>query len=99
MLRTKYNRKVSVLKDHVRSAGETMDQERSLSDHQITMMREELARTKEMIAEANRREAQLQSFRYIAKLKYTEILLSLINPNFQIFYRQTAGYILPSARL
>lgn len=63
MLRTKYNRKVSVLKDHVRSAGETMDQERSLSDHQITMMREELARTKEMLAEANRREAQLQSFR------------------------------------
>ncbi|XP_077295723.1 coiled-coil domain-containing protein 170-like isoform X2 [Arctopsyche grandis] len=69
MLRTKYNRKVSVLKDHVRSAGETMDQERSLSDHQITMMREELARTKEMVAEANRREAQLQSFRSsIAKL-------------------------------
>lgn len=63
MMRTKYNRKVHLLKDHVRSAGENMDQERSLSDHQITVVREELARNKEMLADANRRDAQLQSFR------------------------------------
>nr|XP_026500703.1 coiled-coil domain-containing protein 170 isoform X1 [Vanessa tameamea]XP_026500714.1 coiled-coil domain-containing protein 170 isoform X1 [Vanessa tameamea] len=69
LLRTRYNRKVNVLKDQVRSTGETFEQERSTAEHQINMLRDELSRTKEALAECQRREAQLQSFRNsIAKL-------------------------------
>ncbi|KAJ8730781.1 hypothetical protein PYW08_002194 [Mythimna loreyi] len=69
LLRVRYNRKVNVLKEQVRSTGETFEQERSSSDHQITILREDLARTKEALTECQRREAQLTSFRNsIAKL-------------------------------
>ncbi|KAJ8721493.1 hypothetical protein PYW07_002268 [Mythimna separata] len=69
LLRVRYNRKVNVLKEQVRSTGETFEQERSSSDHQITILREDLARTKEALTESQRREAQLTSFRNsIAKL-------------------------------
>lgn len=63
LLRARYNRKVSVLKDQVRATGETFEQERNTTEHQISMLRDDLARTKEALAEAHRREAQLQSFR------------------------------------
>ncbi|KAL4715588.1 hypothetical protein ACJJTC_009214 [Scirpophaga incertulas] len=69
LLRARYNRKVIVLKDQVRATGETFEQERTTSEHQISMLRDDLARTKEALAECQRREAQLQSFRNsIAKL-------------------------------
>ncbi|RVE42097.1 hypothetical protein evm_013242 [Chilo suppressalis] len=69
LLRARYNRKVNVLKDQVRATGETFEQERTTSEHQIGMLRDDLARTKEMLMECQRREAQLQSFRNsIAKL-------------------------------
>ncbi|XP_022815151.1 coiled-coil domain-containing protein 170 isoform X1 [Spodoptera litura] len=69
LLRVRYNRKVNVLKEQVRSTGETFEQERSSIDHQITILRDDLARTKEALAESQRREAQLTSFRNsIAKL-------------------------------
>ncbi|XP_049868012.1 coiled-coil domain-containing protein 170 isoform X2 [Pectinophora gossypiella] len=69
MLRARYNRKVCVLKEQVRSTGETFEQERTTTEHQINILRDDLARTKEALAECQRREAQLQSFRNsIAKL-------------------------------
>uniref|UniRef100_A0A2A4J8C4 Coiled-coil domain-containing protein 170 n=1 Tax=Heliothis virescens TaxID=7102 RepID=A0A2A4J8C4_HELVI len=69
LLRVRYNRKVNVLKEQVRSTGETFEQERSSSDHQISVLRDDLARTKEALADCQRREAQLTSFRNsIAKL-------------------------------
>ncbi|XP_063533183.1 coiled-coil domain-containing protein 170 isoform X1 [Cydia strobilella] len=69
LLRARYNRKVNVLKDQVRNTGETFEQERTTSEHQINMLRDDLARTKEALAESHRREAQLTSFRNsIAKL-------------------------------
>lgn len=63
LLRARYNRKVNVLKDQVRTTGETFEQERTTSEHQINMLRDDLSRTKEALAECQRREAQLQSFR------------------------------------
>ncbi|CAK1540513.1 unnamed protein product [Leptosia nina] len=69
LLRTRYNRKVSVLKDQVRATGETFEQERTSTEHQISVLRDDLARAKEALVECQRREAQLQSFRHsIAKL-------------------------------
>ncbi|XP_045532952.1 coiled-coil domain-containing protein 170 [Pieris brassicae] len=69
LLRARYNRKVSVLKDQVRATGETCEQERTNTEHQLSILRDDLARTKEALVECQRREAQLQSFRHsIAKL-------------------------------
>lgn len=65
LLRVRYNRKVNVLKEQMRSTGETFEQERSSNDHQITILRDDLARTKEALAECQRREAQLISFRLV----------------------------------
>nr|CAH7715455.1 unnamed protein product [Callosobruchus chinensis] len=68
-LRTKYNRKVQLLKDQVRTTGDTIDQERTISEHSIQLLRDELARVKETLADIQRREAQLQSFKHsIAKI-------------------------------
>lgn len=68
-LRTKYNRKVTLLKDQIRSTGETIDQERHMSEHSLHLLREELGRLKEDLSEVNRRESQLQSFKgSIAKI-------------------------------
>ncbi|XP_072939058.1 coiled-coil domain-containing protein 170 [Epargyreus clarus] len=69
LLRARYTRKVNVLKDQVRATGETFEQERTTTEHQLSIMRDDLARTKEALAECQRREAQLTSFRNsIAKL-------------------------------
>ncbi|XP_013136804.1 PREDICTED: coiled-coil domain-containing protein 170 [Papilio polytes] len=69
ILRTRYNRKVNILKEQIRTSGETYEQERNTSEHQINLLRDDLARAKEALAECQRREAQLTSFRHsIAKL-------------------------------
>ncbi|XP_013177180.1 PREDICTED: coiled-coil domain-containing protein 170 [Papilio xuthus] len=69
ILRTRYNRKVNILKEQIRTTGETYEQERNTTEHQISLLRDDLARTKEALAECQRREAQLTSFRNsIAKL-------------------------------
>nr|XP_022903499.1 coiled-coil domain-containing protein 170 [Onthophagus taurus] len=62
-LRTKYNRKVSMLKDQVRNTGDTIEQERSMNEHSIQLLRDDLARMKESLSELNRRESQLLGFR------------------------------------
>lgn len=63
LLRTRYNRKVNVLKETVRATGETFEHERTATDHQLAILRDDLARAKESLAECQRREAQLTSFR------------------------------------
>lgn len=69
MLRTRYNRKVSLLKDQVRSTGETVEQQRHMNDHTIQVLRDDLARVKDELSEISRREAQLQNFKVsIAKI-------------------------------
>ncbi|XP_045480257.1 coiled-coil domain-containing protein 170 [Harmonia axyridis] len=68
-LRTKYNRKLTQLKDQVRTTGETIDQERNISEHSMQLLRDELSRVKDTLSEIQRREAQLQSFKSsIAKI-------------------------------
>ncbi|XP_017783132.1 PREDICTED: coiled-coil domain-containing protein 170 isoform X2 [Nicrophorus vespilloides] len=62
-LRTKYNRKVTLLKDQVRTTGETIEQERNISDHSLHLLRDELGRIKDNLCEISRREAQLQNFK------------------------------------
>lgn len=54
---------MNVLREQVRSTGETAEHERSAADMQLASLRDDLARTKEALAEAQRREAQLHSFR------------------------------------
>ncbi|XP_066146448.1 coiled-coil domain-containing protein 170 isoform X1 [Euwallacea fornicatus] len=68
-LRTKYNRKVTVLKDQIRQTGETIDQERNISEHSLQLLRDELARVKDQLSDIQRRESQLQSFKHsVAKI-------------------------------
>ncbi|XP_049825664.1 coiled-coil domain-containing protein 170 [Aethina tumida] len=68
-LRTKYNRKVTILKDQVRATGETIEQERNINEHSVQLLRDELARVKDSLSEVQRREAQLQSFKHsVAKI-------------------------------
>ncbi|KAK2576999.1 hypothetical protein KPH14_011961 [Odynerus spinipes] len=69
MLRTRYNRKLSMLKEQLRATSETAEQERSINDHSLQLLRDELAQVKQNLAEITRRESQLQSFRVsVAKL-------------------------------
>ncbi|PSN31683.1 hypothetical protein C0J52_24643 [Blattella germanica] len=63
MLRTRYNRKVALLKDQVRTTSQTAEQERSLNDHSIQLLRDELAGLKQSLLDCQRRENSLQSFR------------------------------------
>lgn len=68
-LRTKYNRKVTLLKDQVRTTGQSIEQERSISEHSMQLIRDELARLKDNLSEVTRRETQLQNFKgNIAKI-------------------------------
>ncbi|XP_029679120.1 coiled-coil domain-containing protein 170 [Formica exsecta] len=69
MLRTRYNRKLTMMKEQMRTTAETADQERSINDHSLQLLRDELAQVKQNLAEVTRRETQLQSFRVsVAKL-------------------------------
>ncbi|KAK9891617.1 hypothetical protein WA026_015581 [Henosepilachna vigintioctopunctata] len=83
-LRTKYNRKLSNLKDQVRSTGETIEQERNISEHSMQLLRDELARVKDTLSEIQRREAQLQSFKSsIAKI----LGVALPMPDYELITR------------
>ncbi|CAL1689015.1 unnamed protein product [Lasius platythorax] len=69
MLRTRYNRKLTMAKEQMRTTAETADQERSINDHSLQLIRDELAQVKQNLSEVTRRESQLQSFRVsVAKL-------------------------------
>lgn len=62
-LRVKCNRKVAVLKEQVRATGDTVEQERHMSEHSLQLLREELSRMKDALSETDRRDSQLQNFR------------------------------------
>lgn len=83
-LRTKYNRKLTMLKDQVRSTGETIEQERSINEHSLQLLRDEIARLKETLSDVQRREAQLQSF----KSSVAKILgIALPMPDYELISR------------
>lgn len=63
MLRTRYSRKLSMLKEQMRSATETAEQERSISDHSLQLVRDELAQVKQNLSEVTKRESQVRCFR------------------------------------
>ncbi|XP_056648311.1 coiled-coil domain-containing protein 170 [Diorhabda sublineata] len=68
-LRNKCNRRVTLLKDQVRATGGTIERERSINEHSINLLRDDLARVKETLLEVQRREAQLQNFKHsVAKI-------------------------------
>ncbi|KAJ8922565.1 hypothetical protein NQ315_007595 [Exocentrus adspersus] len=83
-LRTKYNRKVTMLKDQVRQTGETIEQERNISEHSMQLLRDELARVKDNLSDVQRREAQLQSFKHsVAKI----LGVALPMPDYELISR------------
>lgn len=66
MLRTRYNRKVTMMKDQLRTTSETTEQERSINDHSMQLVRDELTQVKQtllevrqQLAETTRRESQV----------------------------------------
>ncbi|XP_043801999.1 coiled-coil domain-containing protein 170 [Apis laboriosa] len=84
MLRTRYSRKLSMLKEQMRSATETAEQERSISDHSLQLLRDELAQVKQNLSEVTKRESQLQSFR----VSVTKLLSEPIcTPDYEIISR------------
>ncbi|XP_024943852.1 coiled-coil domain-containing protein 170 isoform X2 [Cephus cinctus] len=84
MLRTRLNRKLTMFKDQIRNTTETADQERSINDHSLQLLRDELAQVKQNLADVTRRESQLQSFRVsVAKLLSEPIC----SPDYEIISR------------
>lgn len=59
MLRTRYSRKLTIVKDQLRTATETADQERSINEHTLQLLRDELAQVKQNVVECTRRESQV----------------------------------------
>ncbi|XP_060530841.1 coiled-coil domain-containing protein 170 isoform X3 [Cylas formicarius] len=83
-LRTKYNRKVTILKDQIRSTSNTIEQERNISEHSLQLLRDELARVKDSLSNAQRRESQLQSFKHsVAKI----LGVALPMPDYELISR------------
>ncbi|CAH1160270.1 unnamed protein product [Phaedon cochleariae] len=83
-LRTKYNRKMSLLKDQVRTTSETIDQERNVSDRSLQLLRDELARTKDALSEVQRRDTQCQNFKHsVAKI----LGVALPMPDYELISR------------
>ncbi|XP_047366613.1 coiled-coil domain-containing protein 170 isoform X1 [Vespa velutina] len=84
MLRTRYTRKLSMLKEQMRTTSETAEQERSINDHSLQLLRDELAQVKQNLTDVTRRESQLQSFRVsIVKLLSEPIC----TPDYEIITR------------
>ncbi|KAL0134279.1 hypothetical protein PUN28_001231 [Cardiocondyla obscurior] len=84
MLRTRYNRKLTMAKEQMRTTVETADQERSINDHSLQLLRDELGQVKQNLSEVTRRESQLQSFRVsVAKLLSEPIC----TPDYEIISR------------
>ncbi|XP_024871816.1 coiled-coil domain-containing protein 170 isoform X2 [Temnothorax curvispinosus] len=84
MLRTRYNRKLTMAKEQIRTTVETADQERSINDHSLQLLRDELAQVKQNLSEVTRRESQLSSFRVsVAKL----LQESMCTPDYEIIAR------------
>ncbi|XP_075215388.1 uncharacterized protein LOC142321277 [Lycorma delicatula] len=59
MLRNRCTRKVTLLKDQVRTTSETAEQERSMCENSIQLLRDDLTNTKASLADCHRRENQV----------------------------------------
>jgi len=77
MLRTRYNRKLTMVKEQMRTAAETADQERSINDHSLQLLRDELAQVKQSLSEVTRRESQVR--KRVRAASFNPPLLS-VNP-------------------
>ncbi|KAK9305029.1 hypothetical protein QLX08_003731 [Tetragonisca angustula] len=84
MLRTRCNRKLTLLKEQMRSTTETAEQERSISDHSLQLLRDELAQVKQNLSELTKRESQLQSFRVSVVKLLSE---PICTPDYEIISR------------
>ncbi|XP_020711164.2 coiled-coil domain-containing protein 170 isoform X2 [Athalia rosae] len=84
MLRTRYNRKLTMLKEQLRTTSETADQERSINDHSLQLLRDELSQVKQNLADVTRRESQLQSFRVSVAKQLSE---PICTPDYEIISR------------
>ncbi|XP_076766392.1 coiled-coil domain-containing protein 170 [Xylocopa sonorina] len=84
MLRTRCNRKLTMLKEQMRSTTETAEQERSINEHSLQLLRDELAQVKQNLSEVTRRESQLHTFR----LSVVKLLSEPIcTPDYEIISR------------
>ncbi|XP_076628794.1 coiled-coil domain-containing protein 170 [Colletes latitarsis] len=84
MLRTRCNRKLAMLKEQMRSTTETAEQERSINDHSLQLLRGELAQVKQNLSEITKRESQLQSFRVSVVKLLSE---PICTPDYEIISR------------
>ncbi|XP_076239449.1 coiled-coil domain-containing protein 170 [Calliopsis andreniformis] len=84
MLRTRCNRKLTMLKEQMRNTTETAEQERSINDHSLQLLRDELAQVKQNLSEVTKRESQLQSFRVSVVKLLSEPICS---PDYEIISR------------
>ncbi|XP_024222653.1 coiled-coil domain-containing protein 170 isoform X3 [Bombus impatiens] len=84
MLRTRCNRKLTLLKEQMRTTSETAEQERSISDHSLQLLRDELAQVKQNLSEMTKRESQLQSFRVSVVKLLSE---PICTPDYEIISR------------
>ncbi|KAJ8985384.1 hypothetical protein NQ317_007541 [Molorchus minor] len=83
-LRTKYNRKVTMLKEQVRQTSDTIDQERNIGEHSMQLLRDELARVKDTLSDVQRRDAELQNFKHsVAKI----LGVALPMPDYELISR------------
>lgn len=70
--------------DQVRTTGDTVEQERTISEHSMQVLRDELARVKDNLSDVSRREAQLQNFKSsIAKI----LGVALPMPDYELISR------------
>ncbi|KAK6640483.1 hypothetical protein RUM44_012178 [Polyplax serrata] len=60
---SRYNKKISTLKEELRNTGQNADQERTISEHSLQLLRDDLTNTKLSLAECTRRENQLHGFK------------------------------------
>ncbi|CAB3378946.1 Hypothetical predicted protein [Cloeon dipterum] len=63
LLRTRYGRKLTLMKDQVRNVGQTVVEERSAHDHDVQILKEDLLVAKQNLEETQKRENQLLGLR------------------------------------
>ncbi|XP_050440677.1 coiled-coil domain-containing protein 170 isoform X3 [Adelges cooleyi] len=63
MLRMRFSRKVTVLKEQLKSCTESQEQEKTLNDHSMRILHDDLASIKFQLSEVKRRECSLEDFR------------------------------------
>jgi len=65
-------------KEQMRTAAETADQERSINDHSLQLLRDEMAQVKQNLSEVTRRESQVRCIITFVLVKY-HVLFRLLN--------------------